>query len=97
MIQRSYTAPRDYFDIWYLSKHIERIDWQEVLSGFHKKIDYKNLQFSGFEQLINKNNDKILKSAWKNSLEHQIGNGKLPEYETVRDDLKILLEIIFKD
>jgi predicted nucleotidyltransferase component of viral defense system len=96
LIQRSYTAPRDYFDIWYLSKQIENIDWQEVVTSFHKKIEYKNLQFSGIEQLINKNNDKILKSAWKNSLEHQIENGKLPEYETVRDDLKILLEKIFK-
>ena len=96
LIQRSYTAPRDYFDIWYLSNHIENIDWQKVVKGLHKKIEYKNLQFSGIEQLINENNDKILKSAWKNSLEHQIENGKLPEYETVRNDLKILLEKIFK-
>ena len=96
LIQRSYTAPRDYFDIWYLSKNIENIDWQEVVKGFYKKIEYKSMQFSGVEQLINENNDKILKSAWKNSLEHQIGSGKLPEYETVRDDLKILLEKIFK-
>ena len=26
LIQRSYTAPRDYFDIWYLSKNVEDID-----------------------------------------------------------------------
>jgi len=96
LIQRSYTAPRDYFDIWYLSKNIENIDWQEVVKGFYKKIEYKSMQFSGVEQLINENNDKILKSAWKNSLEHQIERGKLPEYETVRDDLRILLEKIFK-
>ncbi|GHT54557.1 hypothetical protein AGMMS49982_19420 [Bacteroidia bacterium] len=95
LIQRSYTAPRDYFDIWYLSKHIKNIDWLEVIKGFYKKIEYKNLQFSGIEQLINARNDKILKSAWKNSLEHQIESGKLPEYEIVRDDLKVLLEKIF--
>jgi predicted nucleotidyltransferase component of viral defense system len=97
LIQRSYTAPRDYFDIWYLSKNIENIDWKEVVKGFYRKIEYKNLQFSNIEQLINENNDKIQKSAWKNSLEHQIENGKLPEYETVRNDLKILFEKIFKD
>ena len=96
LIQRSYTAPRDYFDIWYLSKHVENIDWKEIVKGFSKKVEYKNLQFSGVEQLINENNDKILKSAWKNSLEHQIENGKLPEYETVRNDLEILFEKIFK-
>jgi len=97
LIQRSYTAPRDYFDIWYLSKHISTIDWQEVVKGFHKTIEYKNLQFSGVEQLINETSDKILKSAWKNSLEHQIESGKQPEYETIRDDLKILFEKIFKE
>ncbi|MDR2145387.1 MAG: nucleotidyl transferase AbiEii/AbiGii toxin family protein [Tannerella sp.] len=96
LIQRSYTAPRDYFDIWYLSKNIENIDWQEVVNGFYRKAAYKNLQFSGVEQLINENNDKILKSAWKNSLEHQIESGKLPEYEMVRDDLKVLMEKIFQ-
>ena len=97
LIQRSYTAPRDYYDIWYLSKNIENIDWKEVINGFYKKIEYKNLQFSGTEQLINENNDKVLKSAWKNSLEHQIENGKLPEYEIIRNDLNILIEKIFKD
>ena len=96
LIQRSYTAPRDYFDIWYLSKHVENIDWKEIVKGFSKKVEYKNLQFSGVEQLINENNDKILKSAWINSLEHQIENGKLPEYEIVRNDLKILFAKIFK-
>lgn len=95
LIQRSYTAPRDYFDIWYLSKNIENINWQEVVAGFYKKVEYKNLKFSGIEQLINENNDIILRSAWKNSLEHQIENGKLPEYETVRNDLKLLFEKIF--
>jgi predicted nucleotidyltransferase component of viral defense system len=96
LIQRSYTAPRDYFDIWYLSKYIENIDWQKIVEGFYKKVEYKNLQFSGVEEFVNENNDKILKSAWKNSLEHQIENGRLPEYETVRDDLRILLEEVFK-
>ena len=53
------------------------------------------MQYSGIEDLINEDN-KILKSAWKNSLEHQIEDGKLPEYETVCDDLKQLFDKIFK-
>lgn len=95
LIQRSYTAPRDYYDIWYLSKNVENIDWQKVVSGFNNKVKYKNLQYSGVEDLINEHNDKILKSAWKNSLANQIEEGKLPEYETVRDDLKQLFDKIF--
>ena len=76
LIQRSYSAPRDYFDIWYLSKNVENIDWHEVVKGFHRKMTYKNLHFTSTEQFINENNDKILKSAWKNSLEHQIEKRK---------------------
>jgi len=95
LIQRSYKAPRDYYDIWYLSRNIENIDWQKVVNGFNKKVKYKKIQYSGIEDLINKDN-KILKSAWKNSLEHQIEEGKLPEYETVYDDLKQLFVKIFK-
>jgi predicted nucleotidyltransferase component of viral defense system len=97
LIQRSYTAPRDYFDIWYLSKHIENIDWKEVVKGFHEKTAYKNLRFTSVEQLINENSDKILKSAWKNSLEHQIKDSKLPEYEMIINDLQVLFEKIFKE
>jgi len=97
LIQRSYTAPRDYFDIWYLSRNIENIDWQEIIHSFHKKIEYKNLKFLGIEQLINENNDRTLRSAWKNSLEHQIENGKLPEYEIVKSNLRMLFEKIFKE
>ena len=95
LIQRSYTAPRDYFDIWYLEKHIKYIDWQEVIRVFIEKVKYKNLHFFGIHQLINADNDEILKSAWKNSLEHQIENGKLPQYETVRNDLQNLFDNIF--
>lgn len=95
LIQRSYKAPRDYYDIWYLSRNVENIDWQKVINGFNKKVKYKKLQYSGIEDLINEDN-KILKSAWKNSLEHQIEDGKLPEYETVCDDLKQLFDKIFK-
>ncbi|MDR1652141.1 MAG: nucleotidyl transferase AbiEii/AbiGii toxin family protein [Prevotellaceae bacterium] len=96
LIQRSYTAPRDYYDIWYLSRNIENIDRQQVVSAFREKTAYKNLQFAGIEQFISPQNDKILKAAWRNSLERQIENGKLPDYETVRNDLLELFKRIFK-
>lgn len=95
LIQRSYSAPRDYFDIWYLSQNANNIDWKEVVRGFYEKIRYKNLSFSGTDELINAANDNILKSAWKNSLEHQVESGTLPRYETVRDYLKVLFSTIF--
>ena len=95
LIQRSYTAPRDYYDIWYLSKHFSTIDWRLIVQAFYAKAEYKGLRFEGIEQFINTQNDKLLKSAWKNSLEHQVALGSLPDYETVRSDLWSLFTRIF--
>jgi predicted nucleotidyltransferase component of viral defense system len=96
LIQRSYTAPRDYYDIWYLEKHVENIDWQEVVNAFKIKTAYKGLSFTGVAQLINEDNDRVLKAAWKNSLGHQIYDGKLTDYNTVKKDLTVLFERIFR-
>ena len=37
LIQRSYTAPRDYFDIWYLSHNFRDLDWKEITAAFYEK------------------------------------------------------------
>jgi predicted nucleotidyltransferase component of viral defense system len=95
LIQRSYTAPRDYYDIWYLSNNFPDLDWKSIVDAFHKKMRFKNLEFTGIEQLINPKSDKALKGAWKNSLGHQIQPDKLPDYEIVRAHLLDLFEIIF--
>lgn len=34
LIQRSYTAPRDYYDIWYLSKYVDNLPWSEIKQAF---------------------------------------------------------------
>ena len=92
LIQRSYTAPRDFYDIWYLSQNTDGIDWKEVTMAFHEKMKYKALEFTGIDQMINEENDKRLKAAWKNSLEHQIPKKKLPDYAVVQPFVKQLLE-----
>lgn len=96
LLQRSYSAPRDYYDIWYLSKNVENIDWDAVVDAFLIKTAFKNLIFSGIEQLINSDKDKILTNAWKNSLGHQIETNKLPDYYVVKKDLLSLFVKVFK-
>ena len=71
------------------------LDWESIVVAFHKKMRFKNLEFTGIEQLINPKSDKALKGAWKNSLGHQIQQDKLPDYEIVRANLLDLFEIIF--
>lgn len=95
LIQRSYAAPRDFYDLWYLNRQIHDIDWPSILSAFHRKMVYKGLEFTGIEQMINEENDKSLRSAWKASLSHQIQAAKLPTYEQVRTELTELFKQIF--
>lgn len=96
LIQRSYTAPRDYYDIWYLSNNFPDLNWTVIVEAFYKKMKFKNIELTGVDQLINPKSDKALKGAWKNSLEHQIKKEKLPEYAIVRENLLQLFERIFK-
>ena len=94
LIQRSYTAPRDFYDIWYLSNHFTELNYTQIVDAFHEKMAFKGHTFTGIEQLINPDNDKHLSAAWKNSLAHQIPN-ELPNYETVKNDLNSLFTRIF--
>jgi predicted nucleotidyltransferase component of viral defense system len=95
LIQRSYTAPRDFYDIWYLSQNVPELNWSEIVEAFHKKMKFKNIEFSGIDQMINGENDKQLMAAWNNSLAHQISGDNFPEYGTVREEIKRLLTEYF--
>ena len=93
LIQRSYTAPRDFYDIWYLSKYFPELAYKPIVEAFHKKLAFKGHAFTGVEQLINPENNKQLSAAWKNSLAHQI-TGELPDFETVKNELLVLFKKI---
>ena len=95
LIQRSYTAPRDYYDIWYLANYIHDLDWPAITEAFYEKMKFKKLEFVGIEQLINSENDKNIQTAWANSLGHQITQNDLPSYTTVKEYLTLLFERIF--
>lgn len=95
LIQRSYTAPRDFYDIWFLANNVANIDWEEVNLAFHEKMTFKGLEFTGINQMMNEEHDKLLKTAWKNSLGHQIPDTQLPEYEKLKEEFVGLLNEIF--
>lgn len=95
LVQRSYTAPRDLYDLWYLSNYFRDINYEKVTEAFHKKMAFKGHKFTGVDQLLNPENDRQLKAAWKNSLGHQI-TGILPDYNFVKDSLLELFNRILK-
>ncbi|MDP9077106.1 MAG: nucleotidyl transferase AbiEii/AbiGii toxin family protein [Bacteroidota bacterium] len=95
LIQRSYSAPRDYFDIWYLSKKLAAIEWPVIVDAFHEKMKFKNIEFTGIDQFLNDDVDRKLTGAWKNSLAHQIPHEQLPPYNQVKEELSLLFEKTF--
>lgn len=96
LIQRSYTAPRDYYDIWYLSKYVNDLDWEEIKQAFLQKMGFKGLEFTGVDQLMNTKNENAVKRAWKNSLGHQIASRELPAFDEVKRNLELLFNRIFE-
>lgn len=96
LVQRSYTAPRDYYDIWYLSTTIKDLNWTKIVEVFHEKMKFKGYTYTGIDQLINKENDKKLEAAWMNSLGHQIQKDMLPEYKSIKEHLADIFKSILE-
>lgn len=96
LIQRSYTAPRDYYDIWYLSKYVDNLPWSEIKQAFLEKMAFKGLEFTGVDQLLNAKIENTVKRAWKNSLGHQIASRKLPAFDEVKKELELLFNEILE-
>lgn len=96
LIQRSYTAPRDFYDIWYLSQNVPDLNWAQIVEAFQKKMKFKGLAFTGIDQMINEENDQRLLAAWKNSLGYQLKPLQMVDYETVRNDLLKVLQAVFQ-
>lgn len=88
LVQRSYAAPRDYYDIYFLKDSFNNKDWKEIKTAFLAKMEFKGLNFENVEQLINDRSIKIVKSAWENSLKHQIPEKQLPDVRVVIEELK---------
>lgn len=95
LIQRSYTAPRDLYDIWYLSRNVPSLNWGTIKEAFIQKMKFKNIEFTGINQIINEENDKQLYAAWNNSLANQIPNDHFPDYGMVKNDIMQLLARYF--
>jgi len=94
LVQRSYSAPRDYYDIYNLKSSIKDEDWKEIKAAFLSKMKFKGLEYKNVEQLINIGSIKIIKTAWESSLTHQIPKENLPN---VDDVINGIIEVLNKN
>lgn len=72
--QRSYTAPRDFYDIYHLTKMFSEEDWDRLSPVFLKKMKHKNLTYKNPEDLIGESKISNVIRAWKSSIAHQVKN-----------------------
>ena len=97
LIQRKYTSPRDCYDIWCLKNSQSNLDWNKIKVAFIKKARDKNIEFTGVEQLLNLQKEKILKQHWKTQLENQFPKNKVPDYSIIINELKHFLTDSFEN
>lgn len=92
--QRSYKAPRDFYDVWYLLNHVEFDDWENIGTILQQKCAIKN-------KIIDTaifNDETIFKSvskSWNSSIAHHLPQHQLPELEQVWIYLKEHLFVKF--
>lgn len=85
--QRSYKAPRDFYDVWYLLNKYKFTDLELINKALLEKCELKGV-------IVNDKmfyNDKIynsVKSSWKRSIAHHLPAKKLPNFDEVWSFLK---------
>jgi len=92
LVQRSYSAPRDIYDIWKLKDSFNINDWGQIKEAFLEKMKYKHHVYTGVDQLLSKKSIQKLQQAWKRSLSHQIKPSELPDFDSVILELTSLFE-----
>lgn len=81
--QRSYTAPRDFYDLYHLTQDFSKENWTTIVPVFLKKMEHKNLEYHSSKDLINDSKLTNVKRAWKTSVAHQIKEGHQPEADEI--------------
>ncbi len=82
----SYTAPRDYYDLWYIMKTIDSIKWEKVAVAFKEKCDHKNITYKSAGDFFDKKKMVSSKKEWVNSLNHHLKH--VPSFDIVIADIK---------
>jgi predicted nucleotidyltransferase component of viral defense system len=89
LLQRNYSAPRDYYDLWKILQ-LKDIDWDKIMRIFEQKMKYKEIPWSGYEDFFHPSRINNIKHAWKNSLQGHLSDSELPNIETVLSELKLI-------
>lgn len=86
LLQRNYSAPRDYYDLWHLLH--KDASWDRILRILPDKFRFKGIKFNGYQDFFLEDKLRIVKREWLNSLAGHLPTGKLPDVEMVLAELE---------
>lgn len=80
--QRSYKAPRDFYDVWYLLNNFPFDDWRGIFTMLQKKCALKRkiVDTSIFKDAAV---FKTVSNSWNKSIAHHLPKDKLPDINEV--------------
>jgi len=85
---------RHFYDVWYLFKsHADKIDLNEAIEVFHRKREYKGIQFSGVSDFLDSSRLATAKGGWNASLRNVMRD--IPPFDQVVNEMRIFLESLF--
>lgn len=94
LLQRSYPAPRDYYDLWYLLQQKELINWEIITATFARKAEFKKVEFNNYTDFFESEQIRKVKQAWNNSLKSHLKEDSLPDVDKVIEELQERLKPI---
>lgn len=74
LVQRSYSAPRDYYDLYYLTNPLTAEDWNRIKPIFMQKMVHKGIEYTEPEQLVKASSIEKVQRAWHKSIAHQVSS-----------------------
>jgi predicted nucleotidyltransferase component of viral defense system len=93
LIQRNRGEARDYFDIWYIHKNMQNINWKIVKDAFLKKCEFKQITFVSQDQFFIEERIDQVKITWEKRLQHQLPFNV--DKDLVLEELHEILKAIF--
>ena len=94
LLQRSYPAPRDYYDLWFLLQQKEIINLEIIIDTFARKAEFKKVEFNNYTDFFEPEQIRKVKQAWSNSLKSHLKEDALPDVDAVIYELQEICKII---
>jgi predicted nucleotidyltransferase component of viral defense system len=94
-IQRSYPAPRDYYDLWYLLQNLKSDSLPEIIHAFREKAAHKGIPNVNFSDLFQTARLSRSERAWNQSLGSHLPPGSLSQFSHVIEELQTMIRPYF--